>query len=49
MALKRVSTETRKALERFFGKSIFLETYVKVDKDWRQSERELTTFGYNLE
>ncbi|MBO6296829.1 MAG: GTPase Era [Prevotella sp.] len=49
VALKRVSTETRKALERFFGKSIFLETYVKVDKDWRQSERELTTFGYNLE
>ena len=49
VALKRVSTETRKALERFFGKSIFLETYVKVDKDWRQSERELTSFGYNLE
>ena len=49
VALKRVSTETRKALELFFGKSIFLETYVKVDKDWRQSERELTTFGYNLE
>ena len=35
MALKKVSTEARKSLERFFDKKIFLETYVKVDKDWR--------------
>ena len=49
IALKRVSTEARKSLERFFGKSIYLETYVKVDKDWRQSEKELSSFGYNPE
>lgn len=46
-ALKKVGTEARKALERFFGKPIFLETYVKVDKDWRSSDRELDNFGYN--
>ena len=45
-ALKKVSTEARKSLERFFGKSIFLETFVKVDKDWRSSDRELSNFGY---
>ena len=49
VALKKVGAESRKALERFFGKSIFLETYVKVDKDWRQSQRELDHFGYNPE
>ena len=47
VALKRTGIEARKALERFFGKKIFLETYVKVDKDWRNSERELRNFGYN--
>lgn len=47
IALKKVSTESRKALERFFGKSIFLEMFVKVDKDWRSSQRELDSFGYN--
>lgn len=47
VALKKVSTESRKALERFFGKSIFLEVFVKVDKDWRSSKRELDSFGYN--
>lgn len=46
-ALKKVSTESRKALERFFGKSIFLEVFVKVDKDWRSSQKELDSFGYN--
>ncbi len=49
VALKKVGTEARKALERFFDKRIFLETYVKVDKDWRSSQRELTHFGYNPE
>lgn len=49
VALKKVSTESRKALEKFFGKSIFLEVFVKVDKDWRSSERELNHFGYNPE
>ncbi|MBP7857174.1 MAG: GTPase Era [Prevotella sp.] len=46
-ALKKVSTEARKSLERFFGKKIFLEIFVKVDKDWRNSQKELTGFGYN--
>ena len=49
VALKKVSTESRKALEKFFGKSIFLETFVKVDKDWRSSKKELDNFGYNPE
>ena len=48
-ALKKMSTEARKSLEKFFGKHIFLETYVKVDKDWRSSKRELDHFGYNPE
>lgn len=47
VALKRVSSEARKALEHFFGKKIFLEIFVKVDKDWRNSKRELDSFGYN--
>nr|WP_314683074.1 GTPase Era [uncultured Prevotella sp.] len=49
MALKKVSTEARKSLERFFDKKIFLETFVKVDKDWRNSQKELKHFGYSLE
>ena len=49
MALKKVSTEARKSLERFFDKKIFLETFVKVDKDWRNSQKELNNFGYNPE
>ena len=49
VALKKVSTEARKSLEKFFDKSIFLEIFVKVDKDWRSSERELNHFGYNPE
>lgn len=49
VALKKVSTEARKALERFFGKSIYLEIFVKVDKDWRSSQKELDSFGYNPE
>ena len=49
VALKKVNMESRKALEKFFGKKIFLETFVKVDKDWRSSQRELDAFGYNPE
>ena len=49
VALKKVSTEARKSLEKFFAKPIFLEMFVKVDKDWRSSERELNNFGYNPE
>ena len=49
MALKKVSTEARKSLERFFDKKIFLETFVKVDKAWRNSQKELKHFGYSPE
>ena len=49
VARKKMSTEARKALEKFFGKRIYVETYVKVDKDWRSSKRELDHFGYNPE
>ena len=49
VALKKVSTEARKALEKFFDKHIYLEIFVKVDKDWRSSKRELDNFGYNPE
>ena len=48
VAIKKVSTEARKALEKFFDKKIYLETFVKVDKDWRSNEKELNAFGYNL-
>ncbi len=48
-ALKKVATEARRSLEKFFGKSVFLETFVKVDKDWRSSDRELKSFGYQLD
>ena len=47
VALKKVSTEARKTLEKFFDKPIYLEVFVKVDKDWRSSQRELDAFGYN--
>ena len=46
-ALKKVATEARKSLEKFFGKTIYLETFVKVSKDWRDSDKELNLFGYN--
>ena len=49
VALKKVSTEARKALEKFFDKPIYLETFVKVDKDWRNSDKELNLFGYHPE
>ena len=49
VALKKVCTEARKSLEKFFGKHIYLEVFVKVDKDWRSSKRELDNFGYNPE
>lgn len=45
-ALKRVAVEARTDLEKFFGKKIFMEIFVKVDKDWRSSDRELRNFGY---
>ncbi|MCT4699233.1 MULTISPECIES: GTPase Era [Tenacibaculum] len=45
-ALKRVGTESRKDLELFFDKKVFLELYVKVNKNWRSNERQLKRFGY---
>ena len=49
VALKKVSTEARKTLEKFFQKHIYLEVFVKVDKNWRNSDRSLRNFGYNTE
>lgn len=45
-ALKRVGTEARKDIEAFFQKKVFLQLYVKVEKDWRSKERALKSFGY---
>ncbi len=45
-AIKRVGTEARKDLEVFFGKKVFLELYVKVNKNWRSNDRQLKRFGY---
>ena len=45
-ALKRVGTEARKDLEKFFGKKIFMELYVKVNKNWRSNNNQLKRFGY---
>ena len=46
-ALKRVGTEARQDLQKFFGKKIHLELYVKVNKNWRSDKRQLRRFGYN--
>ena len=44
--IKRIGTEARRELERFFDKKIFLETVVKVKKNWRDDDRQLKSFGY---
>ncbi|HLW15656.1 MAG TPA: GTPase Era [Flavobacteriaceae bacterium] len=46
LSIKRVGTEARKDLEKFFGKQVHIELYVKVSKDWRRNDRELRRFGY---
>lgn len=46
-ALKRVGVEARKELEKFFGKQVHLELYVKVNKNWRSNQNQLRRFGYN--
>lgn len=46
VALKKISIEARKSLEKFFGKNIYLEIFVKVDKDWRNSSKRLEVYGY---
>lgn len=48
-ALKKLGIESRRALERFFDRKVNLHTFVKVDKGWRSSEKELDNFGYNPE
>ncbi len=48
VALKRVSSEARKSLEKFFGKSIYLDVFVKVDKDWRSSTKAMKQYGYDI-
>ncbi|TBW28024.1 GTPase Era [Gramella sp. KN1008] len=45
-ALKRVGVEARKDLEKFFGKQVHLELYVKVNKNWRSDSKQLRRFGY---
>ena len=46
-ALKKVGTEARKELEKFFGKKIHIELYVKINKNWRSNQHQLKRFGYN--
>ncbi len=46
-ALNRIGREARRDLEKFFQKKIFLDLYVKIDKDWRQDERKLKGYGYH--
>ena len=46
-ALKKVGTEARKDMEEFLQKQVFLELFVKVNKDWRDSDQQLKRFGYN--
>jgi GTP-binding protein Era len=46
-ALKRVGMQSREDLEKFFGKQIHIELYVKVNKDWRSNAYQLKRFGYN--
>ncbi|MBO7259258.1 MAG: KH domain-containing protein, partial [Paludibacteraceae bacterium] len=48
-SLKKGGSEARYDLEAFFGKKIFLELYVKVEKDWRNKENTLRYFGYKPE
>jgi GTP-binding protein Era len=45
-ALKKIGMEARKDLEAFFDKQVFLEQFVKVEKDWRKKKNKLTQFGY---
>ena len=49
VALKSVGIDARKDIEAFLGKHVYLEMYVKVNKDWRDNKDKLTRFGYNQE
>jgi len=48
-AIKKVGTEARKDIEEFFEKKVFLELFVKVNKDWREEDRSLRGFGYEMQ
>lgn len=48
-SLKKVGTEARKDIEAFFEKKVFLELFVKVEKDWRNKDMKLRNFGYTLQ
>lgn len=47
-SIKRIGSEARKDIEAFLGKKVFLELFVKVEKDWRKNENKLRRFGYTL-
>jgi len=47
-SIKKLGTDARKDIEEFLDKHVFLELRVKVDKDWRENERELKRFGYEI-
>ncbi len=46
-ALKNVGIQARKDIETFLQKKVYLELYVKVDKNWRNREKQLRMYGYN--
>ena len=46
LALKRVGTQARRDMEKFFEKKVFLKMFVKVNPNWRESKKELQKFGY---
>ena len=48
-AMRRVGTAARKDIEAFFDKKVFLQLFVKVEKDWRNRETKLRSFGYSIE
>ena len=48
-ALKKVGTMARKDIEKFFDKKVFLQMYVKVEKDWRDRDSILRSYGYRID
>ena len=48
LAIKKIGSAARKDIEAFFQKKVFLQLYVKVEKDWRNRENKLRNFGYTL-
>ena len=46
-SIKRIGSEARKDLEAFLGRKVFLELFVKVEKDWRKNEHKLRKLGYS--